>query len=82
MVKKEFPCDNGTCNHTIIAVSPDDRYTQFFSDRCCEKSKEKKYQCENCDFINIRYWCIEHTIPPTIVALGFKDPYDRFSTYV
>ena len=81
MVKKEFPCDNGTCNHTIIAVSPDDSYTQFFSERCCEKSKEKKYECENCGFINTRFWCVKH--PSKIIGLDAKDPYgDRFSTYV
>jgi len=62
MVKKEFSCDNGTCNHTIIAISPDDSFTQFFSERCCDKSKEKKYECENCKFINTRFWCVRHRV--------------------
>jgi len=62
MIKKEFPCDNGICNHIITATSPDDSYTQFFSERCCEKSKEKKYECESCDFINTRFWCIHHLV--------------------
>lgn len=82
MVEKEFGCDN--CGHKLIAISPDDSYTNFFIKQCCEKSIERKIECDDCDFRNIRYWCIEHFIPPVIMGIGAKDPYadDRFSTYV
>lgn len=60
MVKKEFGCDQ--CGRELIAISPDDSYTQFFMKPCCEKSIERKIECDNCNFMNVRYWCIHHTV--------------------
>ena len=60
MVKKEFSCDQ--CGHLIVAISPDDSHHEFFLERCCEKSLERKIECDNCDFMNTRYWCIHHTV--------------------
>jgi hypothetical protein len=57
-MKKEFGCDN--CGHLITAISPDDGHTQFFIQPCCDKSLERKYDCDDCNFRNTRYWCIHH----------------------
>lgn len=75
MVKKEFPCDNGTCNHTIVAISPDDEHTELLRDRCCDKSIEKQYECDNCKHINTRFWCVKHPshVAGPIIASGGID---------
>ncbi|BDQ30296.1 hypothetical protein NZNM25_10590 [Nitrosopumilus zosterae] len=82
MVQKEFGCDNNGCNHTIVVTSPDDVYTRLLRDVCCDESMEKKYECDDCHFMNTRYWCVKH--PSHVIGFGAKDPYDetRFSTYV
>jgi len=59
-MQKEFPCDNEKCNHAIIVLSPDDAHTNLYVKSCCKLSIEKKYECENCDHVNIRYWCVSH----------------------
>ena len=60
MVKKEFGCDN--CGHAITAISPDDAHHELLLERCCEKSLERKIECDNCDFVNTRFWCIRHLV--------------------
>jgi len=55
---KIFGCDN--CGHKLEAYPPDDSYTNFFLKACCEKSMERKIECDNCDFVNTRFWCVPH----------------------
>jgi len=57
---KEFGCDNTKCNQKIVAIPPDDSYVNLYLNKCCEKSIKQEYKCDNCDHINIRYWCITH----------------------
>lgn len=56
---RDFSCDN--CGRKITAYPPDGAYTQFFIKKCCEKSLERGYDCDNCTQRNIRYWCVFHT---------------------
>lgn len=56
--RRDFSCDN--CGHKITAYPPDDAHNQFSIKRCCEKSIERSYECDNCDYGNIRYWCFFH----------------------
>lgn len=56
----DFSCDN--CGRKITADPPDDVYTQFFVDSCCEESLERFHECDNCDHRNKRYWCFFHIV--------------------
>ena len=76
MTEKEFGCDN--CNHKLVAISPDDTYTNFFINRCCEKSIERKIECDNCNFMNMRYWCIRHSF---VVSAGYDIDRELDRTY-
>ena len=56
----DFSCDN--CGRKITAYPPDGMYTKFYVNRCCEKSLERSYECDNCDQKNIRFWCYFHRV--------------------
>jgi len=76
MVKKEFACDQ--CGRKMEAYPPDDSYTTFFIKSCCEKSIERKYECDDCNFRNVRYWCVRHTV---IVSASYDIDRELDRTY-
>ena len=66
--QREFLCDK--CHQfKFIDLPPADGYTNFLVNRCCEKSIERFYDCENCNHRNIRYWCYSH---PFIASAGIN----------
>lgn len=76
-MEKEFGCDNSKCNHKIVAVAPDDSYVHLYIKPCCKESIKKEYECENCHFVNVRYWCITH-MTARIISAKRRDPIDDY----
>ena len=62
----------------MTAYPPDDSHTQFSVKRCCEKSLEGSYECDNCDHKNVRYWCVFHRVIATVKDGNIPDRFDRY----
>lgn len=68
---REFLCDD--CNQfRFQAIQPDDMHTVFLTERCCDKSIEQFFDCENCNKRTHRYWCIKHVSARVIVSKGYN----------
>ena len=76
--QREFMCDK--CHlFKFIDLPPADGYTNFLLEKCCEKSIERFYDCENCEYRNVRFWCYNHPVGVSAsFASRLTDPIDDY----
>ncbi len=68
-MEKEFDCQQ--CGHKIIARPPDDIHTIFSIQKSDETCIEIRYECDDCQIGNIRYWC--KPSPRFVVSRSFNE---------
>ena len=74
--EREFSCDN--CGKKVTAYPPDDTYSEFLINECCEKSLKRSYECDNCNERNVRYWCQIHPYFAVTSGINRRNDYGDF----